>query len=168
MAEMTLSRALKHKNRVAEKIRRISEDMRSHNSILEVNEPEVDVRALDGMRRLLTDHLISVKTTIHVIVPENIRAKIFRLGELKATIGFYRGLDTSHGKRQSSRYSMRPSDEFVENKAVIRKEEVDRIVIELEKEIDRIQDELDEFNARTKVSIVIPEAMDRPFAPMPT
>ena len=47
---MTVAKALKYKNRLAQKLLRISNDMKEHNSILAVNEPEVDVLRLDEMR----------------------------------------------------------------------------------------------------------------------
>jgi len=158
--EMTLSKALKHKNRVAQKINRISEDIQSHNSILAVNTPEVDVRALDGIRLELLNHLVALKTAIHR-ASDKVREKIFLLAELKGSVQFYRSIDTQHGKRQANRFG--GGDEFVEHTAVIRKEHIDRIVVELEGQIDAIQDTLDEFNAVTKISINIPDAVSHPW-----
>lgn len=152
--EMTLSKALKHKNRVVQKITRISGDIQSNNSTLTVNAPEVDVRVLDGMRLELLNHLVALKTAIHR-ASDKVREKIFLLAELKGSIQFYRSIDTQHGKRQSNRFG--GGDEFVEHTAVMRKESIDRIVVELEGKIDAIQDTLDEFNAVTKISINIPD-----------
>lgn len=161
--EMTLAKALKHKNRVAQKMARISDDIRTHNSILAVNDPEVDVTALDKMRQDLMEHLVALKTLIHRASNE-IRDKIFRLAELRGSIQFYRSISTQHGK--CPRHSFGGGDGFVEHKAVMRKESIDRLVIELETRIDEIQDQLDEFNVTTKISIDIPGAMNRPYAPL--
>lgn len=157
--EMTLSKALKHKNRVAQKLSQVSDDIRENNSILSVNDCEVDVVALNGMRLELMRHLVAVKTVIHR-ASDKVREKIFLLAELKTSIQFYRSIDTQHGKRQS--HSFGGGNEFVDHKATIRKETVDRTVSELESQIDNLQDELDEFNAATKISINIPDAMKRP------
>ena len=162
--EMTLAKALKHKNRVAQKIARISDDIRANNSILAVTAAEVDVCALDEMRKTLTDYLVALKTAIHR-ASDSVRDKIFMLAELKGSIGFYRSVCTQHGKRESHRFGG-GGDEFVEHKAVIRKEAVDRIVAELEERIDAIQDQLEEFNVSTKIEIDIPDAMSRPYAPV--
>ncbi len=161
--EMTLAKALKHKNRVAQKMSRISEDIQAHNSILAVNDSEVDVTALDIMRLQLLEHLVALKTAIHR-ASDKVRDKIFMLAELKGSIGFYRSINTQHGKREAHRFG--GGDEFVEYKAVMRKESIDRIVVELESKIDAIQDELDEFNVSMKINIDIPGAMSRPYAPI--
>lgn len=161
--EMTLAKALKHKNRVAQKIARISDDIRANNSILAVNDPEVDVKRLDGMRKELTDYLVALKTAIHR-ASDSVRDKIFLLAELKGSIGFYRSICTQHGRRESHRFGS--GDEYVEHKATIRKESVDRIVAELEERIDEIQDHLEEFNVTTAIKIDIPDAMSCPHAPI--
>lgn len=163
--EMTLAKALKHKNRVAQKLSRMSDDIRNNNSILAVNDPEVDVTVLDGMRLELVDHLVELKTAIH-LASDKIRSKIFELAELKGSIQFYRTIDTQHGRRPANRYAIGGGDEFVEYKAVMRKESIDRIVTELESKIDAIQDSLEEFNGTTRITINIPDAMNRPYAPI--
>ncbi len=162
--EMTLAKALKHKNRVAQKIARISDDIRANNSTLAINDPEVDVQRLDGMRKELTDYLVALKTAIHR-VSDSVRDKIFLLAELKGSIGFYRSVCTQHGKRESHRFGG-GGDDFVEHKAVIRKDAVDAFVTELEERIDTIQEQLEEFNVTTKFKIDIPDAMSRPYAPV--
>ncbi len=164
MTKMTLAKALKHKNRVAQKIARISDDIRVNNSILAINAAEVDVKALDEMRKTLTDYLVALKTAIHR-ASDAVRDSIFMLAELKGSIGFYRSISTQHGKRESHRFGG-SGDEFVEHKAVMRKDAVDRMVTELEERIDAIQDRLEEFNVTTKIDIDIPDAMSHPYAPI--
>jgi len=161
--KMTLAKALKHKNRVAKRISQISNDIRDNNSILAINDPEVDVLGLDEMRKTLTGYLVALKTAIHR-ASDKVRDKIFESAELRVTIQFYRSLETQHGKREAHRFSS--GNEFVEHKAVIRKEAVDRIVAGLEDDIDKIQDQLDEFNAMNTIDIDIPDAVNRPYAPV--
>ena len=161
--EMTLAKALKHKNRVIQKMALFSTDIQENNSILAVNEePEVDVLALNDKREKLMYHLVALKTAIHK-ASDPMRENIFLQSELRAAILFYRQINTQHGKREAHRFGA--SDEFVENKAVMRKGLIDRTITELESKIDDIQDTLDEFNATTRISIEIPNAMDRPGAP---
>ena len=154
--KMTLAKALKHKKRVAQKIAQISDDIRHNNSILAVNESEVDVFALDAKRIELTDYLVTLKTAMHR-ASDAVRDKIFLLAELKASILFYRSVSTQHGKREAHRFG--GGDEFVEHKATLRKDAVDHLVTDLEGRIDVIQDQLEEFNATTKIDIVISNAM---------
>lgn len=157
--QMSIAKAMKHKNRVAQRISRVSSDISSYNSFLSLNEREVDVAILIQMRHDLVEHLIALKTAIHR-ASEPVREKIFRLAELKGTIQFYRGLSTTHGKSQTWN-----SEDAVEYDAVLRKKDVDAIVANLEAEVDSIQDSLDEFNASTKFGIEVPNAVKRPYAP---
>lgn len=161
---MKLAKALKHKNRVAQKITRISDDIRENNSILAINDPEVNIVVLEKMRAELINYLVALKTAIHR-ASDKVRDKIFLLAELKGSILFYRSINTQHGKREAQRFG--GGDEFVEYKAILRKEAIDRFVIGLEEKIDTIQDQLDEFNATVEIDIDIPPAaMKRPYAPV--
>lgn len=158
--KMTLAKAMKYRNRVAEKLRKVSEDMSAHNSILAANEPEVDVKRLDGMRHEIMEHLIAVKTAIHT-AGQPIRSQIFRMGELRSAVGFYKSLSTRHGKAQSSRWGV-GGDDLVEYKATLRKDDVDGIVVALEEDIDNLQDELDSFNHETRIDIERPKVITLP------
>lgn len=161
--EVTLAKALKHKNRVTQKMTLFSTDIQANNSILAVNdEPEVDVLALNKSREELMYHLVDLKTAIHR-ASDPIREKIFLQSELRAAITFYRQINTQHGKREAHRFGV--GEEFVENKAIMRKDLIDRTIVELESKIDDIQDALDEFNVTTKISVEIPNAMKRPGLP---
>lgn len=159
--KITLAKTMKYRNRVAEKLGKVSEDMQEHNSILAANEPEVDIKRLDGMRHEIMEHLIAVKTMIHT-AGQPIRSQIFRMSELRAAVGFYKSLSTRHGKAQSSRWNA--GDELIEYKATLRKDDVDKIVAGLEEDIDKLQDELDSFNHETKIDVEVPEVINRPFA----
>lgn len=161
MTKMTLARALKHKNRVGERIGKVTHDVATYNSTEVENPAEVDVQKLDKMHRELTDHLVEVKTLIHEETAP-VRSKIFRIGELRRSVVHYKGLQTTHGKRRGS-YGDEKDKEYV---AVFRKQDIDRIVSELEQEIDGLQDDLDRFNATHSVEIRVPECVARPYAPV--
>lgn len=158
--KMTLSKAMKHKNRVAQKLSRISGDIQTNNSILAVNEPEVDVQNLNKVRMEIVEHLVDLKTAIHKASNE-IRHDIFRMSELRQSIQFYRSINTQHGKTQAHRFGG-GGDDFVEYKAIMRRELIENSVTVLEAAIDAIQDKLDAFNAATTIEINIPESMSRP------
>jgi len=109
------------------------------------------------------NHLVEIKTAIHR-ASDPVRTDIFRLSEVKASIGFYRSIGTTHGKRPPTRFGSQ--DEMLEYKASIRKSDIDRINLELESEVDTLQEKLDTFNVTTKIKIDIPEVMNRPFSPV--
>jgi hypothetical protein len=146
--KMTLAKALQLKNRTARKIKRISDDMCGHNSIIAGNDAEVEVLKLDKERHSLVNYMVFLKTAIHNAC-EPVRDKIFRLSEAKASIAFYNSLPTRHGKAPTSRFA--GGSETIEYRATIRKADVDRFVADLEKQIDQLQDELDAFNHETQI-----------------
>ena len=91
------------------------------------------------------------------------RAQIFRQGELRSAVSLFNAMPTQHGKSQSGHFSM-SCDELVEYKATMRKDDVDRIVAQIEDDIDKIQDELDAFNHGTMIEIEIPDVVQHPYA----
>ena len=161
MNRMTLAIALKHKNRVGERISKVSSDVSAYNSTIVGSPVEVDVRKLDTMRKELMEHLIRVKTRIHEVTAP-VRAKIFRIGELRQAVSHYKSIRTTHGKHRTS-YQDEVDTEYV---SIMRKQDIDRIVSELEKEIDELQDDLDKFNATNSIEISVPECVERPYAPV--
>jgi len=158
--KMTLSKAMKHKNRVAQKISKISGEIQSHNSILNVNEPEVNVLKLNKARTILVEYLVNLKTAIHR-ASDKVRHDIFTMSELRQSISFYRSINTQHGKIQS--HSFGSGDDFIEYRAAIRRDTVESSVNLLEASIDEIQDKLDAFNATEIIDINVPEEMSRPI-----
>ncbi|MGB0582046.1 MAG: hypothetical protein ACPGVU_20310, partial [Limisphaerales bacterium] len=75
----------------------------------------------------------------------------FRAAELKGLVATLNSLDTRTGVHlESGNYVERPVE--VEYMAQLGKVEVDRLVAEFEKEIDSVQDELDEFNFTNEIA----------------
>ena len=147
--KMTLAKALQRKNKTARKIKKVSDDICSHNSIIAGNEAEINVLQLNNERCDLMNYMVFLKTAIHNAC-KPVRDKIFRLSELKASISFYNSLSTRHGKAPASHFA---SSETVEYRATIRKADVDKFVADLERQIDDLQDELDAFNHETQIEI---------------
>lgn len=148
---VTIARALKEKNRVAGRLRKVREQIWKENSGDKRVPRGVDVADLLVQSRVLRDRLIAIKSAIavanHPIVP-----KIIELDETKSEIAFFDGLNAKEGVFLEMSYGTKVEVEF---EAVIRKPQVLAEVAELQKKADRLQDELDEFNAATKVSIEI-------------
>jgi hypothetical protein len=144
----TLSRALRWKNRLAEKIRGVEETIRSYNSMLDVNET-VDTQALLLERESLVGLMIALKLQLQKSTMP-IMEKILKLAEVKAEIAFLGGIPTTEGKQESYH-----SDSMIVYKACIKREEVKSKIEKLKDQIDILQTEIDDYNASTKVEVEI-------------
>jgi hypothetical protein len=145
MAEITLAKALKVKNRLAGRLAKVQADIQAYNSVPEGQADQVNVPALLKAREELVGALVSLKAAVNDANRE-VQRDIYLLAEKKAAAQFLAGLDTRHGP-QPAAY---PGTAEVRYVAALKKADVDALVLRLEKEIDRLQDKLDQFNhART-------------------
>lgn len=147
---ITLAKALKLKNKLIGKISKISEDITSYNSTLASNEVEVDVRLLMEKRQDLLEKLIDLKYFIST-ANAPIQKSIFRMSELKGTVAFLKKINTKQGK-VLDRYSLDVEGEY---KSVFRKNDIDKMIDDIQLEIDNIQETLEHHNYNTIISIDI-------------
>lgn len=141
---MNLKQALKRKNRlvglIAEEYIKVSQ----YNSVDDVNQRPYSVKeALQNWLKL-TDELIELKSKIQ-IANNKVNDKIFRLSELKTQVKQLKKLDCTSGLY----YSKWSEDKVVTKVAEIEVVERDNMVKEMETQIEKIQDELDEWNHQT-------------------
>lgn len=143
---MTLAKALKKKNRMAQKISNLQQEIQRENSV-QIDDPR-KINVEDLMKELEEEvnQLIKLKIAIF-IASTPMRENILRLSELKSKIVFLQGVSTREGK--ISDYGDTP----IEYTAVFDKIFVKEQVSKCEEEIDDIQDELDKFNHTTVIDI---------------
>ena len=146
---VTIARALKEKNRVAGRLAKARELVGAENSQDKSVPRGVDVAAMYDLAKMLRNRLIAIKSAI-AEANKPIVSKIIKLDEIKSEIAFLNGLDVKEGKFVTTNYGTRIESEI---DAIIRKQQVLDEVAALQVRADRIQDELDEFNATTKVEI---------------
>jgi hypothetical protein len=144
--EINLARALKVKNRLAGRLTRLDADLQTYNTLQEGAE-RPDVKALYAERAVLVRHLIDLKTAINA-ANAPVQRTIYELAECKALIAVLGKLNTTHGKIVEGYHGKE-----IQYIAHIRKEEVNREVHRLEREVDRLQDQLDTFNHRTTITV---------------
>ena len=145
-ATLTLAKALKLKNRMAGRIARLDEDLKNYNSVL-AGSDRPDVARIYEERRALVAMLVELKTAINA-ANHSVQRVIYELGEFKSLTAILSGLNVKHGTVVEG-YSGTQA-QYV---AGFKKWDVDRMVRQLETEIDRRQDQLDEFNHRTIISL---------------
>jgi hypothetical protein len=144
--EITLAKALKLKNRLAGRLAKIDSDLQSYNSV-QVGSDQPDIRGLYAERAVLVARLIDLKVAIQTAnVPR--QRTICEMGEQKSLIALLSKLNTKHGSSVEGYAGTE-----VEWIAQFRKGEIDREVLRIEREIDRLQDALDEFNHRTVIAV---------------
>jgi hypothetical protein len=148
MAEITLAKALKIKNRLAGRLAKAQADIQAFNSVPEGQADQVNVPALVQAREELVGALVSLKAAINEANREAQR-DIYLLAEKKAAAQFLAGVSTRHGPQPA----VYPSTTEVNYVAALKKADVDALVARLEKEIDQLQDRLDQFNHARKVEV---------------
>ena len=148
MAEITLAKALKVKNRLTGRLAKVQADIQAYNSVPAGQADQVNVPALVQTRAELVGALVALKTAINDANREAQR-DIYDLAEKKATAQFLAGVNTRHGPQPA----VYPSTTEVNYVAALKKADVDGMVAGLEKEIDQLQDRLDLFNHERKIEV---------------
>ena len=148
MAEITLGKALKIKNRLTGRLAKVQADIQAFNSIPERQAGQVNVPALMKTREELVGALVSLKTATNDANREA-QQDIYDLAEKKATAQFLAGLNTRHGPQPP----VYPSTTEVIYVAALKKADVDALMSRLETEIDQLQDKLDHLNHVRKVEV---------------
>ena len=139
--KISLAKALKVKNRLVGRLAKVQVDIQTYNSVPAGQADQVDVLALMKVRAELVDAVVALKTAINDANREGQR-DIYELAEKKATMQFLAEVNTRYGLQPA----MYPNTGEVMYVAALKKTEVDAQVATLEKEIDRLQDKLDQFN----------------------
>lgn len=148
---VTVARALKEKNRVAGRLAKARSLVGKENSKDKNVKRGIDVAETYALSKTLKDRLVSIKTAI-AEANAPIISKIIELDELKSEISYLNELDAKEGKIVSMNYGVRNESDM---EAVIHQSDVLKEVAALQARAERIQDELDEFNATTKIEIEV-------------
>jgi hypothetical protein len=148
MAEITLAKALKVKNRLAGRLAKVQADIQAFNSVPHGQAGQVNVPVLMQAREELVGALVGLKAAINDANREAQR-DIYALAEKKATAQFLAGVNTRHGPQPA----VYPNTTEVHYVAALMKADVDALLARLEQEIDQLQDRLDQFNHTRKVEV---------------
>ena len=148
---MKIAKALKLKNQLAGEAAHLKDLLTQQNSRSKKQKFDYDNHKILQQLRAKLDELVKVKAAIAQANSE-IYIKIFRLAELKGLVTVLTGLDTKAGTFSESGGYGGPVFE-TQYVAQITKVEADKLVNELKAEIQKLQDELDEFNFTHKVKL---------------
>ena len=169
---MKLSKALKLKNRLAGEITKLKGIIQARNVTEFGQETVYDVKTIvETTLPKVIENLVTVKTAIAIanampIMPINKTLAvdlerinltpywdIFMIAELKGLIETVKEINTKNGKFSEFR-GLRETVAQVEYVAQVKQQDVDRLVSEMEKKIDGMQDDLDAFNATLDIEIL--------------
>lgn len=160
MKSINLAQALKHKNRLAGEIARAREIVQRENSRKESQAARAEVRSVFDQCVAQSRELAAFKGAIAaanagvVSGDRGIYGKLNLQAELRGLITFLKGLNTKEGE-EVERVGFLTRDEAVCTVflVTIARDEVDRLVANFQLEIEQLQDEIDEFNATTRIII---------------
>ncbi len=142
---MNIKQALKLKNKLVANIKEGYSIIHSQNSIEKGNPRRYSVKdKLDEVMKY-TNELVEIKRHIHN-ANQPVFEKIFLMAELKGMVKELKKMSVEEGKQLSGYRALAEEKEVEMNIA-----ERDARVKELEETIERIQDELDVFNATTEI-----------------
>jgi len=160
MNSISLSQALKRKNRLAGEVARLRQIVERENSRKESKPSRADVRKAfeDSVAR--SRELAALKGAIAAanagVVTEGhgIYGKLNLQAELRGLIAFLKALNAKEGE-EVERVGFLSRDEATRAiyVAEIKRDEIDRNVVAYQTEIERLQDEIDEFNAATHIVV---------------
>ena len=143
---MKLINALSEKNKLARNIKDIQERINQYNSYIAGNTPVYNINDQLVQLQKSIDDIVSIKSQISRANLEHIES-IYRLSELKSLCSFLKKLKIKEGKVKEENYSA----DVNEWECEISNVERDKIVLELQAEIDLIQMKMDRFNFEQEI-----------------
>jgi len=141
---MNISKALKEKNRMAGEITTVRNIIIRENARRTDQPRKVDVIEKQAELMALTEKLASLKGKI-ALASAPIVGNLAKMEELKGLISFYDSLPVREGK-EKDHYGNE-----TEWKSAIPRHETDSLKTILQQELNRLQDEVDDFNGRTQI-----------------
>jgi hypothetical protein len=160
MKSISLAQALKQKNRLAGEVARLRQIVERENSRKESKPVRADVRKAFEESVVRSRELAALKGLIAaanagvVTGGQGIYGKLNLQAELRGLIAFLKLLDAKEGQ-EVERVGFLSRDEAtrVIYVADIKRDEIDRNVVAYQLEIEQLQDEIDEFNAATRIVV---------------
>lgn len=146
---ITLARALKEKNRIAGKLATVRQKILEENSWESPNNRNIDVETYYQRENKLMFLLINLKAEI-AKANKNIVAAIIELAEIKSKIAWLQRVPTKAGTFQENSYGGSLSRVFT---ASMSNACIENEINCLQERADNLQDEIDEFNASTRIEV---------------
>lgn len=141
---MNIAKALKEKKKISREIGKLKELISNNNSYTLPNVPKFDVLKLEQDLMVKTTELIELKDKV-AKANVSINEKIYEMAELKGLVNFYKCINT----RECITYDINRNETVT--KATFGEIYVNKMVTNLEEEIQKLQDDIDYFNQTTEI-----------------
>ncbi len=146
--KISIAQALKFKNKKIKELNTLFSRAQQNNSIVEGrNRAYSSIKMLE-QAQIKMDELINIKAAIST-ANQKIQNKIYRLSELKSFVSNLQRMSTQNGP-QEQRYNDTITIYTTEIDTVTNDEMIDKF----EKEIEKIQEDLDKFNHATQIEVI--------------
>lgn len=144
---MKLSKALKQKNKLVREISELKTKITQYLMVEEGNERPYNVHVLAKDLNAKKKELVSLKVMIQT-KNVGILEKMYTLSELKDTLSWMKTLPTGESTGREYR-----NGEYLTIKRIsaFDVKDTDDLIVAIQNEIEKIQDELDEYNATTDI-----------------
>jgi hypothetical protein len=142
---MNLAKALKVKNKKLAEYNKTLQKVMAYNSYDVTSKKDYNAKTLLDLAETQLQEYVLFKTAIHT-ASQPVRDKIFLIGELKSLLNRIQNLSTTEGV-----YKDRYAPEGSTFACDINQLEKDAKIEALEAGIEKLQDELDYFNAKTEI-----------------
>ena len=150
---VTLSRGLKEKNRWGGKLGQLRERIANANSYEADVPPQINVAEAMVEADEVQQRLVAVKTALAKANAE-IVGTIIELEETKSKIAWLKQLDTKEGTFKSRSYGESTTEVY---KTTIHGADKLKMLDDLQKKANRLQDDLDDFNSSHRIMIEVEE-----------
>jgi len=149
MNRINLSQALRLKKRTKELIAKVTQSIQTYNSVLrDEGSREIDVHKAMQFRDQLKAYLVDLKLVLQE-ASRPIGREILEVSEIKDRISFLQRLNVKHGKVVSEGYH--PTELIYD--AAIRKNEVDKMCKDAQRQLDALYAKIDAFNSTHFVEV---------------
>lgn len=153
---ISLAKALKIKNRLVGELATLQQTARQHNALPIESREEKSVR-LDKVwedLQKVSNRLVELKSKI-AVATAGITPLLVDLAETKGTIAFLESLPIKEGKEDTQiGYGVNSSLKTIIWNSFIDEAQKSKLIKENKERIDLLQDQIDEFNAVTKIDFV--------------
>lgn len=143
--KMLLSRALRYKKQIIEKIQQCEADVIGYNSKPTDTIREIDVKQRFLERNILIDYLTNFKLIVQQAT-RPIQRQILQLSEAKSYLSFLNKINTTRGNIQGY-------DKVIEYQAVYCKADIDNTKEKAKVLIDNLQTEIDTHNTSIFIEV---------------
>jgi len=158
--QMTLAYALQWKKTVAAQLVALWHDLFTANSVEKPMAREVDVKAAYELAMKVSDYLIELQQVLDTASAPS-RKLVLEKKELIDRMSNVQRIPTRHGPLRERGWDPEKAT-FVEYDAIYRKADLDLVIKDLQRRINRLQMEIDARNASITIEFDIPEYVEQP------